>query len=217
VVCDVSQEADCARLVAETRAAYGPCEVLVNNAALSHNVPVLEYPVNRWLRAWAVSFHGPFMLSRLVLPEMIERRAGAIVNITSGRPVINGPGRGPYAGRARSPGGPMYGPMKAALERFTQELALEVYGHGISVTALGPSRPVATPVALERNVLESVHDPRGEPPEVMARAVVALATAPLDRVTGRVTYSQAILKELTGLGGAVGPGVDEPGSFYAES
>jgi hypothetical protein len=60
-------------------------------------------------------------------------------------------------------------------------------------------------------------DPRGEPPILMARAALLLATEPLDRVTGRVTYSQQILKELGGLpGGARGRGVDSRGSGYSE-
>jgi NAD(P)-dependent dehydrogenase (short-subunit alcohol dehydrogenase family) len=214
VVCNISEEADCERLVAETRAVYGPCDVLVNNAALSYNIPIVDFPVNKWLRAVAVSFHAPFMLSRLVLPEMIARRSGAIVNISSG--AATGPGRGPYADKPPTPGGVMYGAVKAGLERFTQGLAQEVYPHGVSVTCVSPSQPVASPVAIQRKVLDSVDDPRGEPPEMMARAVLLLATEPIDRVTGRVTYSQAILKEFGKLPGeGRGTGIDRPGSPFS--
>src|SRR5215471_3093378 len=48
----------------------------------------------RWMRSWAVNFHAPFLLSQLVLGDMIARRRGAIVNISSGSAI--GPGRGPY-------------------------------------------------------------------------------------------------------------------------
>ncbi len=126
------------------REAYGPIDVMVNNAALTYFIPVKDYPLNRWLRSWAVNFHAPFILSKLVLEDMVARKSGSIVNISSGAAI--GPGRGPYEGRS-SPesGGTCYGAEKAALERFTQGLAQEVYGYGISVTCVSPSQVVPTP------------------------------------------------------------------------
>ena len=61
-------------------------------------------------------------------------------------------------------------------------------------------------------------DPRGEGPELMARAALLLATEPLDVVTGRVTYSQQILKEFGWIERAKGRGVDldRPGSGYSQ-
>ena len=59
-------------------------------------------------------------------------------------------------------------------------------------------------------------DPRGEPPILMAKATLLLATEPLDTVTGRVTYSQQILKEFGWIDEAKGRGVDRPGSGYAQ-
>ena len=114
--------AQCEALVGATRDAYGPVDVLVNNAALTYFLPIKDYPLNKWLRSWAVNFHAPFILSQLVLGEMIERRTGAIVNISSGAAI--GPGRGPYKDAdAAARGGTCYGAEKAALERFTQGLA----------------------------------------------------------------------------------------------
>src|SRR5438093_219777 len=77
VACNIAEEAECRRLVDEARATYGPCDVLVNNAALTYRIPVVDYPVNRLQNSMAVSFHAPFILSQAVLPEMIARRAGA--------------------------------------------------------------------------------------------------------------------------------------------
>src|SRR5690606_14016929 len=94
---DVSQEDDCNRLVEEAAEAFGPVDVLVNNAALNYYIPIVDYPASRWMRAFAVNVHGPFMLSKAVLPGMIEKRSGAIVNISSGAAI--GPGRGPYEKR----------------------------------------------------------------------------------------------------------------------
>ncbi|MQC48503.1 MAG: SDR family NAD(P)-dependent oxidoreductase, partial [Chloroflexi bacterium] len=83
VTADVSNEDDCNRMIEEAKAAFGPIDVLVNNAALNYYIPIVDYPASRWMRAFAVNLHGPFMLSKAVLPDMIERRSGAIVNISS--------------------------------------------------------------------------------------------------------------------------------------
>ncbi len=212
---NIAEPGECERLVAEARAVYGPVDVLVNNAALTYYLPIAEFPLNRWLRSWAVNFHAPFLLSQLVLRDMIPRRTGAIVNISSGAAI--GPGRGPYPDPAvGARGGTCYGAEKAALERFTQGLASEVYQHGVSVTALSPSQVVPTPGTVHHRLVKSLDDPRGEAPELMARAVMLLATEPLERVSGRVCYSQQILKEFGLLPEGRGRGVETPGSGYSE-
>jgi hypothetical protein len=59
-------------------------------------------------------------------------------------------------------------------------------------------------------------DPRGEPPELMAKASLLLATEPLDKVTGRVTYSQEILQEFGWITNGKGRGIDTKGSGYSQ-
>ncbi len=215
VTANIAEPPECEKLMQAARKAYGPVDVLVNNAALTYYVPVAEYPINRWMRSWAVNFHAPFILSQLALAEMIPRKTGAIVNISSGAAI--GPGRGPYPDPATGPrGGTCYGAEKAALERFTQGLASEVYQHGISVTCVSPSQVVPTPGTVYHRLVRSMDDPRGEPPVLMAKAALLLATEPLDRVTGRVTYSQQILKEFGWLDEGRGRGVETRGSGYSE-
>lgn len=215
VAADVSRESDCERLVDEARSAFGPVDILVNNAALNYYVPIVDYATNRWVRSFAVNVHGPFMLSKAVLPEMIERsRASAIVNISSGAAI--GPGRGPYEDKTVR-GGTMYGATKAALERFTQGLAQEVAQHGnIAVSAVSPSRVVPTPGTVHHKLVTGMDDPRGEPPDFMARSALLLASEPVQKVNGRVTYSQQILKEFGWISSARGRGVDSPGSGYSQ-
>jgi NAD(P)-dependent dehydrogenase (short-subunit alcohol dehydrogenase family) len=164
------------------------------------------------MRAFAVNVHGPFMLSKLVLPDMIAKGRGAIINISSSAAI--GPGRGPYT--SPGSGGTMYGATKAALERFTQGLAQEVYQYGITVACVSPSQVVPTPGTVYFGLVRGMDDPRGEPPEYMAKACLLLATEPLDKVTGRVTYSQAILKEFGWIAEGRGPGIDRPGSGYSQ-
>ena len=215
IAANIAEPADCERLIGEARAQYGAIDVLVNNAALTYYIPVKDYPVGKWLRSWAVNFQAPFVLSQLVLGDMIPRRSGAIVNISSGSAI--GPGRGPYPDPAvGARGGTCYGAEKAALERFTQGLASEVFQYGISVTSLAPSQVVPTPGTVYHRLVSSLDDPRGEPPLLMARAALLLATEPVDRVSGRVTYSQQILREFGWIETARGRGVDSRGSGYSE-
>ena len=213
VAANISEEDDCNELVEAARSAYGPVDVLVNNAALNYYIPIVDYPASRWIRSFAVNVHGPFMLSKAVLPDMIERGSGAIVNISSGAAI--GPGRGPYEG-ARARGGVMYGASKAALERFTQGLAEEVYEDGVSVTCFSPSQVVPTPGTVFHKLVDGMDDPRGEPPSMMAQAALLLATESVEKVSGRVTYSQQILKEFGWIDEARGRGVDTPGSGYSQ-
>jgi len=212
VQADVSDEGSCANLVAAAKEAFGPPDILVNNAALSYFVPIKDFDVKRWWRAFAVDVHGPFMMSQKVLPDMIERRSGAIVNVSSGAAI--GPGRGPY--KEPGIGATMYGAVKAALERFTQGLAEEVYQFGISVAAVSPSQVVPTPGTVYHKLVTGLDDPRGESPEVMAKAILLLATEPIEKVSGRVTYSQLILKEFGWIEQAKGRGIDSRGSGYSE-
>jgi citronellol/citronellal dehydrogenase len=189
--------------------------VLVNNAALTYYVPIKDYDVKRWIRSWAVNLHAPFVLSKLALEDMIPRRSGAIVNLSSGAAI--GPGRGPYRDTVvGARGGTCYGAEKAALERFTQGLASEVFQYGISVTAVSPSQVVPTPGAVHHKLVAGLDDPRGEPPAYLAQATLLLATEPYGTISGRVTYSQQILKEFGRLPNPRGRGVDTPGSGYSQ-
>jgi citronellol/citronellal dehydrogenase len=215
VPADVSSEPSCLDLIKTARAAYGPIDILVNNAALNYYVPVAEYATNRWVRCFAVNVHAPFMLSKEVLKDMIPRQRGAIVNISSGAAI--GPGRGPYEDHTVA-GGTMYGATKAALERFTQGLAQEVaqYG-GIAVAAVSPSRVVPTPGTVHHKLVSGMDDPKGEPPSYMARAVLLLASEPAAKVNGRVTYSQQILGEYGLIENPHGRGVEIQGSGYSRA
>jgi citronellol/citronellal dehydrogenase len=193
VAVDVSKQEDCQRLVRAAQEAFGTVDILVNDAALTYYKPIIDYSVKRWVKAFAVNVHGPFMLSQLVLPGMIKLGRGAIVNISSGSAI--GPGRAPFTGARPANGGTMYGATKAALERFTQGLAQEVGAHNIAVSALSPSQVVATPGTVYHKLVSGMGDPNAEPPALMARAALLLASEPAEKVNGRVTYSQQILGE----------------------
>jgi len=214
VAANIAEPTECEKLIQSARTLCGPVDVLVNNAALTYYIPVKDYALNKWVRSWQVNLHAPFYLSQLVLGDMIPRKSGAIVNISSGAAI--GPGRGPYDPAVGARGGTCYGAEKAALERFTQGLASEVYRYGISVTSLAPSQVVPTPGTVHHKLVASLDDPKGEAPLLMAQAALVLASEPVEKVSGRVTYSQQILKELGWITEAKGRGVTTPGTGYSE-
>ena len=213
VAANISLEEECLSLVEQARSTYGPVDILVNNAALNYYIPTVNYPTNRWVRSFSVNVHAPFILSKAVLTDMTSGRGGAIVNISSGAAI--GPGRGPYENQ-HARGGVMYGATKAALERMTQGLAQELSQYGnISVTAVSPSRVVPTPGTVFHKLVDGIEDPKGEHPSLMAKAVLLLASEPIEKTNGRVTYSQQILQEFGWIKNAVGRGVDSDGSGYS--
>lgn len=213
IAADVSEYENCRRAVEEARAAYGPIDVLVNNAALTYFVPIASFPRSKWLRSVAVNFHAPFYLSQLVLEDMLPRKSGAIVNISSGAAI--GPGRGPYDEPGLR-GGTLYGAEKAALERFTQGLASEVYSDGVSVTCLSPSLIVPTPGVVHHRLITEQNEDQVEPVEMMARAALLLATELAEKISGRVTYSQQILQEFGWIDEGRGLGFERSGSGYSK-
>jgi NAD(P)-dependent dehydrogenase (short-subunit alcohol dehydrogenase family) len=161
VAANIADVEECEKLVRAVHGAYGPLDVLVNNAALTYFMSIADYQVSRWLRSWAVNLHAPFILAQLALRDMIPRRRGSIVNISSGAAV--GPGRGPYPDPAAAArGSTCYGAQKAALERFTQGLAAEVYTQGVSVTCVSPSQVVPTPGTVHHRLVSGMNDPRAD-------------------------------------------------------
>jgi NAD(P)-dependent dehydrogenase (short-subunit alcohol dehydrogenase family) len=84
---------------------------------------------------------------------------------------------------------------KAALERFSTGLAAEVHGSGVAVNALAPNRVVPTPGTVFHHVTTD-GDPEAEPPAVMAAAALALCGGHASSPTGRVAYSQDLLRDL---------------------
>jgi len=216
IQCDIADERSCDELLWNVRRLLGPPDVLVNVAVLSYFVPALEFPTDWVERMFAVNVVAVFTLCRKVLPAMIARGSGAIVNVTSEAAV--GPGRGPYppAPQSRTRLGPptVYGATKAAVERLTQGLAEEVYPHGIAVSAIAPANTVLdTPGA---RYLQISHR-ESEPAEHIAQAIALLASEPPQAVSGRVVYSQALLAEYGLLERPRGVGSDSPGTGYSAS
>lgn len=203
---NVANDDACRGLIAQALAAYGRVDVLVNNAAVGFFGPTLELKPSRWDLSWRITVSAPVLLSQLVLPGMLERGSGRIVNVSSESAI--GPGAGPYEPGDYGVGDTAYGAQKAAIERFTQGLAQEVHGSGVGVMAVAPSLIVPTPGAVFNQVLAGPEDPRAEPLKYMPEAIYLLATLPVDDVSGRMVYSQQLLVEQGLLDSGRGLGVD---------
>jgi NAD(P)-dependent dehydrogenase (short-subunit alcohol dehydrogenase family) len=198
VRCDVANEDDVKALVATVIDRHGRIDVLVNNAGILVPGSVMEMEPKHWRLSFRVNVDGPFLLCKAVLPQMIDGGGGHIVNISS-RGAI-GPGPGPYDA-ARPTGGAAYGATKAALERFTQGLASEVFQHRISVNALSPHLPIWS---------EGGHFFRtrgGEPSyagwrmtgEIIGDAAVVICSQEAGRYTGNILYDELVMLNEGGL------------------
>jgi NAD(P)-dependent dehydrogenase (short-subunit alcohol dehydrogenase family) len=120
----------CARIVEETRARLGPVEILVCNAGVgsAHERRVWEQDPAVWREAMTVNLDAPFELTRLALPEMLERRFGRIVMVGSLAALAAG----------AAPGMSAYVASKAGLVGFTRAVALEVAAYGVTCNAVLP-------------------------------------------------------------------------------
>ena len=191
VKADLASKEDREHLYETTVATYGPVDILVNNAAVTYFIPVVDFPEKRFKLMMEVQVYAPFHLSQLVLPSMKERHTGWIVNISSGAGIHP---KQPYAARAAR-GGTVYGMCKAALERFSTGLAAELFEDNIAVNALSPNLVVPTPGTIFHH-LTTDDAPNAEPPAVMAEAALTLCHRDPKTLTGRIAYSQDLLTEL---------------------
>jgi NAD(P)-dependent dehydrogenase (short-subunit alcohol dehydrogenase family) len=161
----------------------GPIDVLVNNAAAAMYAPVLDFSLKRLRLTFEVNVHAPIDLAQAVAPAMVERGEGWIVNVSSAtaRPT-------PSSTMA------VYGASKAALNRLTQGLALELKKTGVRVNTVEPRAAVMSEGATAL-IGDTVRQDQTESMEEMVEAIVALADCPRD-LTGRVCVSLDLIAEL---------------------
>ena len=190
VKADLAQAVEREKLIEEAENAYdAPIDILINNAAITYFVPVVDFTEKRFKLMMEVQVYAPFHLAQLVLPGMIARKSGSIVNISSPAGIHPKP---PYrAGR----GGTVYGMCKAALERFTTGLASEVQADGVAVNVVSPGL-VDTPGVAVHGLINEQSKDRVQPIEYIAEAVYQLAKADPATMTGRIDYAEPLLKEL---------------------
>ncbi len=186
---DLASVEDCEDLIKASEGAYGPVDILVNNAAVTFFIPVVDFPERRYKLMHEVQVYAPFHLSQLALPSMIERKTGWIVNVSSHaalHPKVDAGGGG----------GTVYGMGKAALERFTTGLAAEVYADNVSVNVISPGL-VATPGVVYHKLINESNEDRVTPVEHMAEACLRLSHSPANELSGRITYADEMIEEFS--------------------
>ncbi len=194
-VADLADEAfDARQIVDAVEARLGSVTHLVNNAAACFYLPFADIPTKRIDLSYRVNVRSPWLLAQAVLPAMIERRSGSILNISSAsseRPT--GP---PFPDRGIG-GAAVYGGSKAWLERATVGAAVELSGTGVSANTLSPEYAVITEGAdAMMSDLAERDDIICEPLATMAEAALALLTGDADVLTGQVAYSLSLLRAL---------------------
>jgi len=184
---DVSNRDDVARLIETTLTTYSQIDILVNAAGVYGPIgPMWDVDIDEWFRAFQINLLGTFMCCHAILPHMIERRQGKIVNFSGG------------GATSPLPRFTAYGVSKTAIVRLTETLAEEIKEFNIQVNAIAPG---AVDTSLQDNVLaageragdllERIRRLRetgegGVPRELPAELVVFLASEDSDGLTGKL-------------------------------
>ena len=177
-VCDVTREGDVRALVDAAIAELGHVDVLVNNAGLGGTANVVEMTDEQWLRVLDVTLTGTFRVTRAMLPHMLARRSGAIVNNAS------------VLGWRAQPGQAHYAAAKAGVMAFTRCVAMEAAPAGVRVNAVAPSLAMhpflskVTPDGLLEDLTKREAFGRGAEPWEVANAIVFLASDLASYLTG---------------------------------
>ena len=181
---DVTDAAAVATAVARIEADLGPLQLLVNNAGVAgaDGISWQQAP-DAWWKVFEVNVFGVFLLCRAVLPGMVARRAGRVVNVSSNAAFFRLDDEDPSALNSA------YMASKAALVRFTEALAAEARPAGVGVFAISPGM-VKTDMtaALFADIWD---DPdTWTPPETTADLIEFLDSGALDGLSGRYIHAR---------------------------
>lgn len=189
VTANLAEESERADLVARAEAAFGPLDILINNAAMGKWGLPSESRLADRRKMLEVNLHAPVDLAQQVLPGMRARGRGWILNIgsdSSRQPDV------PYRDTPEAAHAIVaYGATKAALNRYSEGLAAEVAPDGVFVNVLAPVSIVLTQEAARFvGHIAKNHPDMAEPVEVMVEAALELVS---ERHVGRIVYSREIL------------------------
>lgn len=158
-IADVSSNDEVTKAVAKLKDELGEIDILINNAGIAKFGGFMDLEIADWEKIIQVNLLGAYYVTRAVLPDMIERQSGDIINISS------------TAGQKGAPITSAYSASKFGLMGLTESLAQEVRKHNIRVSALTPST-VSTDLAVENNLTDGQQEDMLQP-EDMAEFIVA--------------------------------------------
>ena len=188
-ICDVTREDEVRGMVKSIETELGPVDILVNNAGIIKRIPMVEMSTEDFRQVVDIDLTAAFIMSKAVLPGMMERRAGKIINICS---MMSELGRETVSAYAAAKGG---------LKMLTRNIASEYGGYNIQCNGIGPGY-IATPQTAplrERQADGSRHpfdsfiiaktpaERWGTPEDLMGTAVF-LASEASDFVNGHILY-----------------------------
>lgn len=197
VSADLASEREREHIVGRCVAHYGGLDILVNNAAWARFEAGHMQPPQRVQLAYAVNVFAPQHLIQLAVPHMKARGGGWILNLSS--VTSHKPAAAPYdpqdrAYRFHTTASPtLYGSTKAALERLSAGMAIELAAERIAVNTLAPVEAVASEGALKSGSIDDLA--HMEPIEAMAEAALALCSRPQATLSGRIALSLPLLRE----------------------
>ncbi|MBR3399708.1 MAG: gluconate 5-dehydrogenase [Prevotella sp.] len=188
-ICDVTDEEAVKRLVEQIHKDLGQIDILVNNAGIIKRIPMHEMKREEFQQVIDIDLVGPFICAKAVIPEMMERQEGKIINICS---MMSELGRETVSAYAAAKGG---------LKMLTRNICSEYGGYNIQCNAIGPGY-IATPQTAplrERQADGSRHPfdsficaktPAGRwlNPEELGGPAVFLASHASDAVNGHILY-----------------------------
>jgi NADP-dependent 3-hydroxy acid dehydrogenase YdfG len=123
---DLTMDEDIQRLVEESQAKWGAADILINNAGWGKRAPVVGALLSDWDQTFRLNLRAPMVLAKALLPNMIAKREGAVINI------------GSVSGKTGEANGAAYSASKFGLIGFTQSLYEEVREHSIKVAVILP-------------------------------------------------------------------------------
>ena len=183
-VCDVTDEAAVNELVKKIEAEVGVIDILVNNAGIIKRVPMLEMAAADFRKVIDIDLNGPFIVSKAVIPGMIKKGHGKIINICS---MMSELGRETVSAYAAAKGG---------LKMLTKNIASEYGEYNIQCNGIGPGyieTPQTAPLRVDGHPFNSFIISKtpaarwGKPEDLMGPAVF-LASDASDFVNGHILY-----------------------------
>jgi len=164
--------------IAKIREIYGDIDLLVNNAGIAGGgEPPWEADIEQWWKIQEINVKGVFLCSHAVLPRMIERQQGRIINV------------GSYAGISPNPMSSAYSVSKTALLRLTDSTAEAAKEYGVSVFAISPGL-VLTDMTRDAPPFQDLPPDAWTPIEMSAQLCVRLASGEADALTGRLIHAR---------------------------